>query len=102
MKDKVIVITGASAGIGAALAELAAKRGAKGVVLAARRMDELSVLADRIGPQALAVITDVTRRSDLEAVRDRTLERFGQLDVLVNNAGRGISRMPSQLTDEDI
>ena len=101
MKDKVIVITGASAGIGAAVAELAVQRGAK-VVLAARRADELAALAGRLGDRALAVPTDVTRRIDNEQLRDRALAAFGHIDVLVANAGRGISRLPSELTDQDI
>src|ERR1700760_655009 len=102
MKDKVIVITGASTGIGAALAREAVKRGAKGVVLAARRETELVTLATELGATALPVPTDVTRRADLHRLRDRALERFGPIDVLVNNAGRGISRMVSELTDADI
>ena len=60
MKDKVIVITGASAGIGAALAETVAKRGARGVVLAARRSAELSAVADKLGDLALVVPTVVS------------------------------------------
>jgi NADP-dependent 3-hydroxy acid dehydrogenase YdfG len=102
MKDKVIVITGASSGIGAALAEVIAGRGAKGVVLAARRHDELTAVAARLGDSALAVVTDVTRRGDIEALRDRALERFGQIDAWVGNAGRGITRSVTQLTDADL
>lgn len=102
MKDKVIVITGASSGIGAALAEVIAARGAKGIVLAARREDELSALAARLGGSALAVVTDVTKRSDVEALRDRALARFGQIDVWVGNAGRGITRNVTELTDADL
>ena len=101
MQDKVIVITGASAGIGAALAELAVSRGAR-VVLAARREADLAALATKLGDRALAVPTDVTRRADNEQLRDRTLAAFGQIDVWVANAGRGISRLVSELTDEDI
>ena len=100
MKDKVIVITGGSSGIGAALARECAKRGAKGIAIAARREAELSVLAKELG--ALAVVVDVTKRADLERLRDQTIERFGQLDVMVNNAGRGISKNVSELTDEDL
>ena len=102
MKDKVIVITGASSGIGEALASAVASRGAHGVVLAARRRDELSALAARLGAPALAVITDVTRRSDVERLRDHALERFGRIDVWVNNAGRGITRNVTDLVDADI
>jgi NADP-dependent 3-hydroxy acid dehydrogenase YdfG len=102
MHDKVIVITGASSGIGEKLAEAVVARGARGVVLAARRADQLAALADRLGPTALAVPTDVARRDDNDRLRDRALERFGQLDVWVANAGRGISRPVSQLTDVDV
>jgi NADP-dependent 3-hydroxy acid dehydrogenase YdfG len=101
MKDKVIVITGASSGIGEQLAEVVAVRGVRGVVLAARRTGELSAIADRLGNTALAVATDVTRRGDIERLRDRTLERFGQIDVWVSNAGRGITRSVTQLSDAD-
>jgi NAD(P)-dependent dehydrogenase (short-subunit alcohol dehydrogenase family) len=102
VKDLVIAITGASSGIGAALAAEVARRGAKGIVLAARRESELAALAGQLGPNALPVRTDVTVRGDLERLRDRALERFGRLDVLVNNAGRGISRNVSELTDADV
>lgn len=99
MKDKVIVITGGSEGIGAAVAQEVAKHGAK-VVVAARNLEKLEAVAQPIG--GLAVQTDVTKRSDNERLRDRALEKFGAIDVWINNAGRGISRMVSELTDEDI
>lgn len=99
--DKVIVITGASAGIGAALAEEVVRRGAK-VVLAARREPELAQLAAKLGDVAHPVVADVTSRADVERLRDRALARFGHVDVWVNNAGRGITCMPSQLTDADV
>ncbi|MGZ3425662.1 MAG: SDR family oxidoreductase [Polyangia bacterium] len=98
---KVVVITGASAGIGAALAEEIARRGGR-VVLAARTADKLDALAARIGNGALAVPTDVTRRADVERLRDQALAVAGRLDVWVNNAGRGISKPLTLLTDEDI
>ncbi|TMQ08860.1 MAG: SDR family NAD(P)-dependent oxidoreductase [Deltaproteobacteria bacterium] len=101
MQDKVIVITGASSGIGEQLAQVVAARGARGIVVAARRADELSAVANRLGDTALAVVTDVTRRGDVERLRDRALERFGQIDVWVSNAGRGITRLVTQLTDDD-
>nr|WP_328803383.1 SDR family oxidoreductase [Paenibacillus silvestris] len=89
IKDKVIVITGASSGIGEATALLLAERGAK-VVLGARRLDRLEALVDRItnlgGVAAYAAI-DVRRRDDLSNLVKLACERFGKLDVLVNNAG---------------
>ncbi|HET6612694.1 MAG TPA: SDR family oxidoreductase [Kofleriaceae bacterium] len=102
MRDKVIVITGASAGIGAKLAEEVTSRGAKGVVLAARRESELSALASRLGDGALAVVTDVTRREANERLCAKAIERFGHIDVFVANAGRGISRPAAALSDDDI
>ena len=95
-----MVITGASSGIGAALAELVGHGGGR-PVLAARREAELATVAARCGADAMTVVADVTRRDDVERIRDAALERWGHIDVWVNNAGRGISRLVSQLTDED-
>ncbi|HET6347728.1 MAG TPA: SDR family NAD(P)-dependent oxidoreductase [Candidatus Krumholzibacteria bacterium] len=100
-QDKVVVITGASAGIGASLAELLGKQGMS-VVLVARRKAELDAVAARCGKNALAVAADASIRADVQRVVTTTLERFGRVDVWVNNAGQGITRMPSQLTDEDV
>ncbi len=94
------MITGASSGIGATLAETVAKQGAR-VVLLARREPELNAVAARCGKDALAVVADVTKRADFKRAVEQALARFGQLDVLVNNAGRGITRNVSQLRDED-
>jgi NADP-dependent 3-hydroxy acid dehydrogenase YdfG len=99
--NKVVVITGASAGIGAELARQLAGQGAC-VVLAARRQTLLDEIATQIGDQALAVVTDVTRRSDVERLCQAALQRFGRIDVWVNNAGRGISRAVAELSDEDL
>lgn len=101
MQDKVVVITGASSGIGAALAELVGSKGAK-VTLVARRERELAEVAIRSGTQALPVVGDVTRREDVDRALKATLARFGHVDVWVNNAGRGITRVVSELTDEDL
>jgi NADP-dependent 3-hydroxy acid dehydrogenase YdfG len=101
MAEPVVVITGASSGIGAALAERLAGDGRR-VVLAARRAEALEVVRARCGAGALAVPADVTRREDVARVVDTALARFGRLDVWVNNAGRGITRPPSELTDEDL
>ena len=99
--EKVIVITGASSGIGAALAQQLASDGAS-VVLAARREDALRTIADRCGGKALPVATDVTRRDDVTRLVQRALQHFNRIDVWVNNAGQGLTRMPTELTDDDI
>jgi len=100
MKDQVIVITGASGGIGAALARLAGSRGAR-LVLAARRERELGEIAAQSGADALPVIADVARRADVQRILEAALTRFGHVDVWVNNVGRGITRLVSALSDED-
>ena len=101
MNGKVVVITGASGGIGAAAAASVASRGAS-VVLVARRETELRAVAARCGENALPVVADVTQRADVRRVVRMALERFGRIDVWVNNVGRGITRMPSALTDDDL
>jgi NADP-dependent 3-hydroxy acid dehydrogenase YdfG len=101
MKDKVIVITGASGGIGQSVAELLASKGAS-LALVARRENELHAVADKCGPNAIAITADVTSRAEVQRVVRETLDRFGRIDVWVNNVGQGISRPPSQLTDQDI
>jgi NADP-dependent 3-hydroxy acid dehydrogenase YdfG len=98
---KTTVITGASSGIGAATATALAARGDQ-VVLAARRKDELHQLAARLGPHVMPVVTDVTSRAAVERLRDEAIERFGAIDVWVNNAGRGISRLVGDLTDDEL
>jgi NADP-dependent 3-hydroxy acid dehydrogenase YdfG len=101
MKDKVVVITGASAGIGAALARLVAEKGGRPVLLA-RREKELNEVAAGCGPHALALVTDVTRREEVARAVATAVARLGQIDVWVNNAGRGITRVTSELTDADL
>ena len=100
MTAKVIVITGASGGIGAELARQLAQRADK-VVLAARNEANLKQVAAQCGPEARYFVTDVTRRADVERLRDEALSAFGVVDVWVNNAGRGIGRPVLDLTDED-
>ena len=98
--EKVIVVTGASAGIGAEFAKLASSRGAS-VVLVARREPELRAVAAACGANALVVVADVTKRADHERVLAEAISRFGHVDVWVNNAGRGMSIVTQQLTDDD-
>lgn len=96
-----VVITGASSGIGAALAELLARKGMS-VALVARRPEALHAVAQRCGADAFAIVGDMTNREDVKRVVAQTIERFGHIDVWINNVGQGITRMPSQLTDNDI
>jgi NAD(P)-dependent dehydrogenase (short-subunit alcohol dehydrogenase family) len=100
MKDRVVVVTGASSGIGAVLAERLGQRGDR-VVLIARRERELAEVAQRAGGGALPLVADVTRRDQVQRALDAALARFGGVDVWINNAGRGISRAVSELTDAD-
>jgi len=91
IKDKVVVITGASSGIGEATAVMLAERGAK-VVLGARGLDRLEALALRIEGASGAVAyaqTDVRKREDVTSLVNLACERYGKLDVLINNAGIG-------------
>lgn len=83
---KVVMVTGASSGIGEAVARRLAKEGAK-LVLAARRADRLAALAAELGDEVLFAATDVTRAGEVQSLADRARERFGRIDVLVNNAG---------------
>ncbi|WP_415045417.1 SDR family oxidoreductase [Cedecea neteri] len=89
IKDKVIVITGASSGLGLAAARRLSEQGAH-VVLGARRIERLRQLSDELtsgGRQALAVETDVTVLGDVQRLVGRAVQAFGRVDVMVNNAG---------------
>lgn len=95
MKDKIVIITGASSGIGKALAENFIALGAK-VVLAARNETKLNELVEEFSksnPNIIAVKTDVSKEPDCINLVDRAMEKFGRIDILINNAGismRGI------------
>jgi short-subunit dehydrogenase len=99
--SKVIVITGASSGIGTALSELLASQGHQ-VVLVARRRQALEDVAARCGGRADVQVADVTDRTAVRRVVDAAIGRFGRIDVWINNAGQGITRNPSELTDDDL
>ena len=89
LEGRVAVVTGASSGIGEACAVAFVEKGAK-VVLAARRAERLDKLVERLaglGGAALAVVTDVTIESDVDRLFFQAVERFGTVDVLINNAG---------------
>ena len=97
----VVVVTGASSGIGAAAAEHLAGRGMS-VVLVARRLEALEDVAARSEGRATAIAADMTIRSEVRRVVDETLARFDAIDVWINNVGRGVTCAPSELTDDDV
>ena len=89
MKNKLVIVTGASSGIGKACAIEFAKKGAN-LVLAARSTDKLIAISKEIsnlGVEVLIVPTDVSKQEDCKVLIDKTLDKFGKIDVLVNNAG---------------
>jgi len=89
IEGKIVVITGASSGLGEATARLLSAEGAS-VVLGARRVDRIQSLADELtasGGKALAAKTDVTRREQVQALVDAAVRTYGRIDVMINNAG---------------
>lgn len=101
--EQVIVITGASSGIGLRTAELAADQGAK-LVLAARSgntLDEVAARLSRDGAEAMAVDADVGNRADVEQIALAAIERFGRIDTWVNNAGVAIYGRLDEVSEED-
>ncbi|HTV63624.1 MAG TPA: SDR family oxidoreductase [Verrucomicrobiae bacterium] len=89
IKEKVVVITGASSGLGEAAARFLSAEGAI-VVLGARRLERLQKLADELtakGSKAIAIATDVTKRNDVKKLVDTAVQKFGRIDVMINNAG---------------
>src|SRR5438874_731286 len=104
LKDKVIVITGGSSGIGRATAIEFARNGAR-LVIAARRKDRLDEVCREIeaqGRQCLAVETDVAAPGHLQRLLDSALEKFGRVDIWINNAGFGISAYAEQTGEEEM
>lgn len=101
MKSRVIVVTGASSGIGEAVAVMAASRGAS-VALIARSEETLKKVAARCGSGSMVVVADMTDRAAVQRAVAAVIARFGHIDVWINNAGQGITRLPSELTADDI
>ena len=104
LKGKVVVVTGASSGIGEATARALSERGAS-VVLAARSADRLRSLEGKLsaaGGRILAVQTDVSDAASAEAMIEQTVAAFGAVDVLVNNAGLGLSGRVAEVRADDL
>lgn len=99
IKDKVIIITGASQGIGLAAAKLLSEKGAK-VVLAARSEDKLNEISKDI-KNSFPIKTDVTKEEDAKRLVDETIEKFGRIDILINNAGQGMHGFSVEETNLD-
>src|SRR5687768_2237709 len=94
---KVVLITGGSAGFGKILAQAFARRGAN-VVITARGEAQLNQAAVEIGPKATAIAGDITADDQVQQVLSRTIEKFGRLDALVNNAGRSVREAIAETT----
>ncbi|HXG74528.1 MAG TPA: SDR family NAD(P)-dependent oxidoreductase [Candidatus Nitrosotenuis sp.] len=103
LKDKVVVITGASSGIGAASAIEFARRGAK-LALVARRKQKLDEVRQRLGTSVTAIVhqCDVSQKSQVKDMAEKVLDEFGTIDILVNNAGFAIYGRISELSIEQI
>jgi len=101
LQDKVALITGGTSGIGEATAELYAKEGAK-VVIVGRSEEKGQALADRLGANVVYGRADVTREADIAASIELTLETFGKLDILFNNAGGPAGAGLEAITSEQI
>src|SRR5579885_1600502 len=105
MATKTIVVTGASAGIGAAVARRLAADG-HNLVLVARRQEALAAVAREAraagSPMVAVAAGDVTVRENVERISQAAIVQFGAYDVWINNAGRGITRQVLDLTDEDL
>ena len=104
VSEQVVVVTGASSGIGLATARAAAAAGAR-VVLAARSADALQQAVEAIqakGGDAIHVVADVSKADDLRRVADAAIERFGRIDTWVNNAGVGIWGTIEETTEDDM
>jgi NAD(P)-dependent dehydrogenase (short-subunit alcohol dehydrogenase family) len=103
LKDRVAIVTGASSGIGTGIADVFAEQGAK-VVCVARRQKEGEAIANAIrqrGGNATFVACDVAQEQQVQALAKETLDRFGRIDVLVNNAGVNFVKAFEDLTSDD-
>lgn len=101
MQDKVVVVVGATGGIGSAVAHKLAKSGAS-LAIAARDSTRLDALANELPTEVLSVPCDITDPQQVEVLMQKTLSRFGQIDALVNVAGAGILKQWNKLEPADL
>jgi short-subunit dehydrogenase len=101
MLDKVVVVVGATGGIGSALSRQLAATGAK-LVLAARDSGNLETLASELPGEVLSVATDITQPEQVEALIQKAVSQFGQIDVLVNAAGAGVLKAYNSIEPADL
>ena len=99
LKDKVAIVTGASRGIGRAIAETFVREGAR-VVICGRKADALEQVAREIGPSARPLACHVGRVDQIKAMVEATTREFGHIDVLVNNAATNVAQVPCLDVDE--
>jgi dehydrogenase/reductase SDR family protein 4 len=99
LKDKVAIVTGASRGIGKAIAQIFAREGAR-VVICGRKLDTLEQVAHEIGPGVTPIVCHVGRLDQLENMVATTIRQFGRIDVAVNNAGTNLAYGPCLEMDE--
>jgi dehydrogenase/reductase SDR family member 4 len=99
LKDKVALVTGASRGIGRAIAEVFAREGAK-VVICGRKPDTLEEVARAIGPAVIPMVCHVGRSEQIQSMVDRATRELGRIDILVNNAATNVAQAPCLEIDE--
>lgn len=99
LQDKVAIVTGASRGIGKAIAEAFAREGAK-VVICGRKQEVLDQVAREIGPSAKPIACHVGKPEQIQNLVDSTMREFGRIDILVNNAATNIAQEPCLDVDE--
>ena len=101
LRGKTVAITGASSGIGASMAELFARQGAR-LALIARDPGKLEAVRSRLGPEHLAMACDVTDEARVNETVAAIMESFGRIDVWINNAGFGLFKPLSEMTMEEV
>ena len=99
LKDKVAIVTGASRGIGRAIAEVFVREGAS-VVICGRRQETIEKVAEEIGPGVKPIVCHVGRPDQIKAMVDATTKEFGRIDILVNNAATNVGQAPCLEVDE--